>query len=393
MIRWVVFAIAAIAVGLWVSDWLINDPGLVYIERGNTGISLSLATALLMIAVLGIVVYVVIQLLKLLLYPGRWARKSLLQGSKDRARKRTDKGFIAYSSGNFKQARQQLLASVGNVESPVINYLLAARCSQFIGDDDRALELLDQAQLADPEAHSAVSVVQAEIYQQRGDWEQSLATLKPLEQKNNAMAIRSLATTYETLGDFESLYELTRLLEKQQVLSKPELAILRETTVIRWIEQCVDHIRRGRKSDESLSDMFDSIAKRDREKESIALAYARALIALSKTEQAEQFLRPLMKRDVSAKLLTVYGETDGSDVFKQLKLLQSVRCEDRFAVMLAMARQSRRAELWGQARDFYSRCFEMNATIGVAKPYAAVLRSMGEVEAAIEVEHRAVAGA
>lgn len=391
MIRWLLIASAAIFAGLLASQWLIDDPGVVYIERGDTGVSLSLAAAILIVVTAVLALYLAWQLLKLLLFPGRWARKSLLEGSKARARKRTDKGFIAYSAGNFKQARQQLLASVGNVDSPVINYLLAARCSQFMGEDDRALELLEQAQLADPEAHPAVSVVQAEIYQQQGDWEQSLATLKPLEESRNAMVVRALVKVYEELGDYESLYGLIVATEKQKVLSSQELDRLRTRILNCWIDQQVDRIQRGRSPEDGLNTLFSNLSKSDQSRVEIVQAYAEGLMTLGMSQSAEKVLRPLIKRDVEPSLLALYGRTDGADVYKQIKLLQSVTSEDRHAMMLALARQSKRAELWGQARDFYQKCFELSPSVEVAKPYAEVLRAMDEPEAAAEVERTAIA--
>jgi HemY protein len=234
-------------------------------------------------------------------------------------------------------------------------------------------------------------VVQAEIYQQQGDWEKSLATLKPLEESRNAMVVRALARVYEELGDYASLYALIATTEKQKVLSSQELDRLRTRILNCWIDQQVDRIQRGRSPEDGLSTLFASLSKSDQSRVEIVQAYAKGLMTLGMSQSAEKVLRPLIKRDVEPSLLALYGRTDGVDVFKQIKLLQSVTCDDRHAMMLALARQSKRAELWGQARDFYQKCFELSPSVEVAKPYAEVLRAMDEPDAAAEVERTAIA--
>lgn len=393
MKRFIIGVAIALIIGSVIAQWLLSDAGFIYIERGESAISMSLATGLLVFLLAAAALWLSLFLIRVLWLPGRWARTTLVDGAKRRAVRRTNEGFIAYSAGDFKLARKRLLASVSNVDAPVINYLLAARSAQYLGDNTRALELLDEAQLVDSDAHPAVSMVKAEIFQQQGHWEQSIATLRQLPDADNPQALRLLVRAYQQLGDEEAIYELMPQLQKAGVYEDEALHEIRVATIAGMFSNCASRIRKGHAQEGDLDALKNKLKKPDAQSQAAAMNHASALLTLDKPKAAEKVLRPFMKRKVSAQLIELYSRTHGSDPLKQLKTLQGVSCDNRAVMTLALGRLSVRGELWGQAKDFYAQAFDLAPEVQTAKEYANLLRKLNDDQAAAKIEHRAIFGA
>ncbi|RMA82208.1 HemY protein [Umboniibacter marinipuniceus] len=389
MKRMIIWLMVAAVAGTLLAMWALEDPGYVALARGEVMVQMSMVTAIGLLVLTIAAVLVMIRLVAILWMPGRWARQQLLAGSKTRATRRTNRGFIAYLMGDFAKARQQLLASVGNVDSPMLNYLLAARSSQYLGENDRALELLEEAQLADENAQAAIIMVQAEIYQQQGHWEQSIAILQRLENTDNNSALRLLAMAYEELKDFASLYQLLPKLEKYRVFDAEKLSALHLAAATGQLDRAMNDIEKGHADNSSLAAIWGSLAKQDRRNASLAAHYASILKQRAAESDAEKLLRPLLERQSPDVLIEMYGQLKGSDAMKQLKKLQGLDRTDRTA-LIALARLSCGAELWGQAKDYYQRAIGLTMSAKVALELASVLRKLKDETGALEVERSAL---
>ncbi len=386
----IIWLMAAGVFGTLLAMWALEDPGYVALSRGELMVQMSMVTAIGILLLAVVALLLVVRVIAILWMPGRWARKQLLAGSKTRATRRTNRGFLAYLMGDFDKARQQLLASVGNVDSPMLNYLLAARSSQYLGESDRALELLDEAQLADGTAQAVIIMVQAEIYQQQGHWEQSIAILQRLENANNNSAMRLLAVAYEELKDFSALYQLLPTLEKSGVFDATKLESLHRAAAAGQLDRAMNDIQRGHSDDSALVAIWESFTKQDRHNAVLAAHYASILQQLAADRDAEKLLRPLLNSQSPDVLIEAYGQLKGSDAMKQLKKLQGLDRADRTA-LIALARLSCSAELWGQAKEYYQRAISLTMSAKVALELASVLRKLKDESGAIELERSALA--
>ena len=91
MIRLIVFLIVAVALS-WLATWLVDNPGRVSLTWQGTHIETSFVVLLLAVAVIGIVLVILFEILRVVRQaPSRWSRAH--------RRSRTDKGYAALSQG------------------------------------------------------------------------------------------------------------------------------------------------------------------------------------------------------------------------------------------------------------------------------------------------------
>ncbi len=92
----------------------------------------------------------------------------------------TRKGLIEYSEGYWQKAQNHLMQALPNADTPLLNYLTAARAAQKMGDSTLRDHYLREAQQSMPEAKIAVELTQAQLQLANNQWEQALATLRHL---------------------------------------------------------------------------------------------------------------------------------------------------------------------------------------------------------------------
>ncbi len=114
------------------------------------------------------------------------------------------------SEGRWEEARRLLLAGADEAETPLINYLNAARAAHEMGDIPARDAYLKQAAETTPGAKFAVTLTQAEFNIRDGHNEQALAALLVLRKRapRHSAVLAMLAQCYESLGDWQALREL-----------------------------------------------------------------------------------------------------------------------------------------------------------------------------------------
>ncbi|MDX1507081.1 MAG: heme biosynthesis HemY N-terminal domain-containing protein, partial [Woeseiaceae bacterium] len=101
-----------------------------------------------------------------------------------RAGARLTRGMIEVAEGNFARGEKLLARAAGASDSPLFNYLQAARAAHLQGKDERRDEWLKLAYEQTPEATNAVLLTQAELQLDREQYEQALATLRRIEENS-----------------------------------------------------------------------------------------------------------------------------------------------------------------------------------------------------------------
>ncbi len=132
-------------------------------------------------------------------WSGRWHMKM--------AHSRTTQGLIELTEGNWQTAEKLLVKAVPGSDSPLINYLAAARAAQGQGAHDRRDKYLRKAQKSTPDARTAVELTQAQLQISHGQLEQALATLRHLQiiAPHHPYVLKLLYRLYVQLGDWASL--------------------------------------------------------------------------------------------------------------------------------------------------------------------------------------------
>lgn len=293
-----------------------------------------------------------------------------------RAGQKLTRGMIEVAEGNFKRGEKLLARAAGSSDSPLFNYLQAARAAHLQGRDERRDEWLKMAYQETPEATNAVLLTQAEFQLDRGQFEQALATLRKIEEntRDHGYALALLGRIYFRLEDWEHLEGLLPKLRKSSRLDTE--------TIDRWAVRVHREKLKRAESDEQIQTAWQAAPKRQKSDLSLLDAYYMALIRTGNNDRAEKELAADLKRDWRGPLVRLFGLVVGSDPSKQLKRAEGWlgdRGEDP-DLLLTAARLCLRNELWGKARSYLEAVISLRPTPEAYQEYGQLLNRLGETD-------------
>jgi HemY protein len=201
-VKFGIIVVIALFASAFAAHFLLADPGYVVINfRGYTvemSVPVLLGIAVLLLFAIWLVRKIVLAPRKLGEAAGRY--RSARSGQK------LTRGMIAVAEGNLARGEKMLARAASTSDSPLFNYLQAARAAHLQGHDDRRDEWLRLAFKETPEAANAVLLTQAEFQIDRGQNEQALATLRRVDEnsRDHAHALSLLGRLYYELQDWGS---------------------------------------------------------------------------------------------------------------------------------------------------------------------------------------------
>ena len=171
------FGITVILVALlsvFAAQFLFEDPGYVAISFRGYLVEMSVPALMLVAAFLLAGIWF---LGKMIMAPRRLGEVAGRYKA-GRAGQKLTRGMIEVAEGNFARGEKLLARAASSSDSPLFNYLPAARAAHLQGNDERRDEWLKLAYEQTPEAANAVLLTQAEFQLDRTDYEHALATLR-----------------------------------------------------------------------------------------------------------------------------------------------------------------------------------------------------------------------
>lgn len=356
-----VYLLLALLLAVGAGLVLVNEPGYVLIGYGNW--TLETTVSLLVFAVVAgfAALYLVLRLLAgLKRAPQRvreWERRRTLL----RARNTLNHGLMELAEGNWAGAEKRLLKYAGDSETPLLNYLAAARAAQQQGAHERRDQYLRHAHQAMPAADVAVGLTQAELQIAHRQMEQALATLTHLRTlaPRHGYVLALLMRLYEALHDWEHLRQLLPELRKRKVLD----AVAAEALELRVHSELLAQHARGRDA-AALRDTWNRVPRRLAQHPDTVLAYTTQLHRLGEDHEAENLVRAALKKGWDARLVDLYGRLQ-ADIRHQLTTAEAwLREHERDAVLLqALGRLAMRNSLWGKAREYLETSISIAPTV------------------------------
>ena len=258
-------------------------------------------------------------------------------------------GLVAQAEGRWNDAERLLAHAAATSQTPVFNYLAAARAAQEQGAMERRDDYLRRASKHAPADSLTVALAQAELQLDSGDRAAALATLLRVRDNvpKHVYLHKLLVRTYRELGDWDALLALSTDLRRFKVMDTQE-AIQLERDCYRAL---VD--RAGQTGDaEALEKMWERVPDTLRYDPNVLSAYVRQLLALKHTQPVEPILRDALKRRWNEHLVYLYGLVEGDDAHEQLMTAErwlKDRPHDPI-VLLTVGRLCLRRKLWGKAR-------------------------------------------
>lgn len=351
----------ALIVGAALAWFIKEQRGFVLIAWDNHTLEMRLWIAAILILVLMLSVFLLSWLFFFLKRSGKnlslWSQS---RGSR-KARGQTLTGIIALAEGHWERAEQLFNKAIEKSDSPLINYLLAAKAAQEQQNFPQRDEYLKQASDFEPDASIAVSVTQAELQYEGGQYEQALATVSQLWEKSqrHPYVLKLLAKCYVKLKDWNNLYPLLSPLKKAQVFSREEFLQLEQ--------QCISQmlIKEGCQGAEKLQQLWQSLTGEYKKRTEFVLIFAQLLVELGVHAEAEAVLRQALKRKYHRKLIYWYGRAAGRDSQTQLHFAESFKADGQadWELYLTLGQLSYHNELWGKARDYLMQSIKLCASL------------------------------
>jgi len=373
-VKFGIIVVVALFISAFAAHFLLADPGYVVINFRGYVVEMSVPVlagfAVLLVLGMWLIRKVIVAPRRLGEAAGRY--RSARSGQK------LTKGMIAVAEGNFARGEKMLGRAASTSDSPLFNYLQAARAAHLQGRDERRDEWLRLAYKETPEAANAVLLTQAEFQLDREQYEQALATLRRLEEdsKDHAHALALMGRLYFRLQDWKSLADLLPRLRKNTQI-KPETL---EKWTIRVHREALDKAADAEVLDQS----WKGIARNLRSDLTLLETYYNGLMRAGLHDRAEKELAAALKSDWRGPLVRLFGLVEATDTTKQLKRAEiwlKNRSEDP-DLLLTAARLCLRNELWGKARSYLETVLSMRPTPEAYQEYGALLAQMGDADAA-----------
>ncbi len=381
------FVLAGAGIGVVLS----RDIGYVLLSFGNYTVEMSLALLLLLIALLFGLLYFAIRLAVRTLHLPQDVRDWKQRRGSRLAQQAMTRGLLEMSEGNWRGAEKRLVRFADRSETPLLNYLAAARAAQLQGAHDRRDGYIRLAHDAMPSADVAVSLTQAELQLADHQLEQALATLKQLRSvapKHNYV-LRLLRRLYEQLGDWEHLRELLPELRRRKVDDEQDLQRLEVRTHRALLEQAF-----LARDEHRLGMAWADVPRGLRGNAQLLGDYAGYLQEAGQDQKAERLLRDALKKEWDTGLVETYGLLDIAEPGKQLSAMERFLSQhpDDPTLLLTLGRLSLRAQLWGKARGYLEACIGRNGPAQAFRELGQLLERLDEPDKAIDVYRRGLSG-
>ena len=364
MIRLIVL-VAAMVAGLIFGPQASGNKGYVLISLGNYTVESSVTSAV----ILAVLFYGALLIVEWLLGRVFGLRRKTLgwYGSRRRrkANQQTVAATLAMAEGHYSQAEKLMLKGASNSDTPLLNYLSAAKAAQARGDDVRRDQYLQKAQEENPKAELALTLTQTQLQIEQGQYDTALAMLESVYALNprHPMVLDQLCQVHLAREDWAALIDLIPVLHKVGKLTpKQEEDLLQQA----W---------RGRLDAasgalETLRPIWQELPRKLRQDPDLLAAYGDRLRQLGADNEAAELWLDALRKQVSPQLLARLPKLKLDSYQPMLTLLQKIQDQPDVDAALAQVYL-----LAGQLDDA-QRLLEQE----VAKaPNAAVYHALGQV--------------
>lgn len=359
----------------------MQDNGYVLIGRGHTTVEMSLAVFIFLQISIYILISIALRLIK-----NTWGLPDFIKFRHNRskslkAQKASRQGLIALAQGKWKEAEKTLIKNVANSDTPLLNYLSAAKAAQKLNEPERRDHYLSMAHQSMPEADFAVELTQAELQLAHGQLEQSLATLVHLKSisPKHTHVLHLLAQLYEKLNSWKELQALIPELKKHKVCSSKELERIQKRVFTNLIKQAAET-----ENVEHIIATWNEIPKNLKNDHDMVLQYTRLLHRFNADDKAEPILHNAIKQNWNTEFIDLYGRLKSPHPQARLDFAESLlkRHEKNPVLLLALGRICKQLELWGKAQAYFEASLGAEPMVQTYKELGLLMEQLGEEEKA-----------
>jgi len=376
--------IAALLAGATAAHFLLSDNGYVLISFHGYLVEMSVP----ILALLLLLGYLAIRLLIGIWHAPRRLGESIGELRNRHAGRQATRGYIALAEGRLARGERLLTRGARRSETPLLNYLAAARAAQMQGDRERRDTWLRMACEHEPAATDAVLLTQAQLQLEDGEFAAALASLNRVREQHphHAQALKLLGELHFRCQDWDALVSLLPLIRRRGNVAP---ALLDEWTI---------HAYAARLASESLDratldQLWDEIPRNQRRLPRLVAARARALLRLDATEVAEAELRRALRDHWDEALIRLYGTLRMPDPAAHLKRIENWLASHREdpELLLAAGRASLHHELWGKARSYLESSIALRPSAEAYNELGQLMQRLGDSDEATGIFRKGLA--
>lgn len=347
---------ASVALGIQLN----KDPGYVLITINHWSVETTVWVAIFTLIIFFMILYLFLRICQKITHiPSKltqWHTKKLSR----KAQAITRKGFIEYSEGNWLQAKNHLIQALPNSDTPLLNYLTAARAAQKMGDNQLRDDYLRQAQQSMPEAKIAVELTQAELQLSNHQWEQALATLKHLHviAPRHPYVLMLMMRLYQEVKDWPQLIALLPEIKKYKVINQQEFELLQYNA---YLQRLIDLVQQNQF--DTVKAFFHKIPKTLANNPNIIAEYSRLLLKNNEVATAKNILCRALRKNFSSQLIELYGMLPTEE--HQLTFAESLLKKNppSVALYLCLGQLCIKLQLWGKAKYYLEKSNEIEPSV------------------------------
>jgi len=376
--------VLALIVGALAAHLVLPDNGYVLINfRGYV-----VETSVPILALVLVLIYLALRLLVQVWRAPRRLGEAWAKARLNYAGRQATRGYIALAEGRLARGERLLTRGARRSETPLLNYLAAARAAQMQGDRDRRDSWLRMACEQEPAAEDAVLLTQAELQLEDGQYAEALVSLNRVRDRHptHAQALKLLGELHYRRREWQLLAELLPLLRGRGNVPADKLD--------EWSVDTYGNIMTTVRLDRAaLDQVWEDIPRHLRREPRLTLTRAKALIACGSVEDAEVEIRRTLKEDWSEALIDLYGELAAVDPAAHLKRIESWLRERPGdpALLLAAGRASVRHQLWGKARSYLESSLAIRPAPEAYRALGQLMARVGEAQSASRAYERGLA--
>lgn len=359
MKRFVVLLALVVVIGLVFGNVIALDSGYVFIRWHHYSVEATVWSFVALLLVGVIVLQWLLSGVFLLLGSdvrfNDWRRHRREQ----RARLLTTRGLLNLAQGQWKRAEQQLVDAAKQSDTPLINYLAAARAAYEQGHHDDTDQWLNAANQTTKGSELAVGISQVQLLHSRQQHEQALAVLLRLRQQypKHPYLLKLLVKTYQDLSDWVALQALLPAIKKFTKVPSDEVKALEDKVNLQVMERIASQFSQQGDAALFVSELqavYRAMPRNSRYQVGIVRRYVELLLAQSQESEAESALRHALKYVWHDDLIRLYGQIAHVDNKKQW-LFAEKQLQERPndpVLLLVLAKFASRQQETDKAREY-----------------------------------------
>lgn len=384
MIKALFLILITLLLGIAVVVMMNYDTSYVFITYGKWQFENNLFSLFLLILLSYVLIYLTWKIVR-----GLWKVPDSIDAYSFKRRQKSatkhlNQGLIDLIECRWDKAEKNLRTDVDYSETPLLNYLGAARAASQQNKFDARDQYLKEAHATAKDADVAILLTQADLQLNHHQTEQALATLSRLREiaPKHGYVLKLLSRLHLQLREWDKVAEILPALRKSNVLTAEQLEDLELDTYKGILEQASKS-----QVETTLADAWNSLPKVLRNDSRLNSVYISAVIAKGELKEAEHLMRSSLNKHWDENLIGLYGQLQLEDSNMLLR-----QCENWMhkqpnspSLVLALARLNRRERLWGAAEEHYKKAIELSPTIEAHYELADMLEGLGQTERAAQL--------